>query len=227
MALVGLPHPGPDNPNAAPTESITVLRLAEDGAAELVPMRWWLTPHWSREVTTRYSMFNAKSETVHKSPAFREPFRSRRCVVPVCGFYEWARSAGHKVPYYIHPEDAPGLLLAGIWDRWRDPRSDESVESFAVLTAPANPALSFVHTRQPVMLGFAEALQWLNPNATAEELAPLMCSLLPMGLEVLPVSSHVNNARHKDERCTQGVADPVPIAAAGSGVGPPSATRGS
>ena len=90
MELLGMPHPGPDNFNAAPTESIVVARLGEDGAPELVPMRWWLTPFWAKEMSTRYSMFNAKSEKVHQSPAFREPFRNRRCVVPVSGFYEWS-----------------------------------------------------------------------------------------------------------------------------------------
>jgi putative SOS response-associated peptidase YedK len=217
MELVGLPHPGPDNLNAAPTETIMVLRLDDAGGPELVPMRWWLTPHWAKEVTTRYSMFNAKSETVHKSPAFREPFRSRRCVVPVCGFYEWARSAGRKLPYYIHPAQASGLLLAGIWDRWRDPETGEGLESFAVLTTPASAGLAFVHHRQPVMLGRRDARLWMDPQTDPEQLNPLLGSALPLPLEALPVSDWVNNARHKDARCTQGIAAPVAVAAGPDG----------
>ena len=114
LELVGMPHPGPDNYNAAPTETITVVRLNPEREPELVPMRWWLTPYWSKEMSTKYSMFNAKSETVAKSRAFREPFAKRRCVVPISGFYEWARQNNRKLPYYLTPHDAPGMLLAGI-----------------------------------------------------------------------------------------------------------------
>lgn len=213
MELLGMAHPGPDNFNAAPTESIVVARLGEDGAPELVPMRWWLTPFWAKEMSTRYSMFNAKSEKVHQSPAFREPFRNRRCVVPVSGFYEWSRTAGQKLPYYIRPHELPGLLLAGIWDRWRNPETEEILESFAVLTAPADEALAFVHSRQPVMLSLAEAHRWLNGDTPEDELQALMKSPLPMTLDAVPVSSYVNNARHKDARCTQAVADPVLVPA--------------
>jgi putative SOS response-associated peptidase YedK len=212
MELVGLQHPGPDNLNAAPTETIVVLRLDEAGSPELAPMRWWLTPRWAKELTTRYSMFNAKSETVHESPAFREPFRSRRCVVPVCGFYEWARAGGRKLPYYIHPAEAPGMLLAGIWDRWKDPETGESLDSFAVLTTPANAGLAFVHHRQPVMLAQRDARRWMDPQTAPADLRPLLGSALPTPLEALPVSAWVNDARHKDARCMQGAAAPVPVA---------------
>jgi putative SOS response-associated peptidase YedK len=167
LELVRLRHPGPDNHNAAPTENIVVLRLGEGGAPELVPMRWWLTPYWAKEVGTRYAMFNARSETLASSRAFREPFRRRRCVVPVSGFYEWCRrteggAAGGKVPYYIRPQAADGLLLAGIWDRWRDAASDTVLESFAIVTTPAADAMAFVHNRQPVMLSLEDARGWLD-----------------------------------------------------------------
>ena len=107
------------------------------------------------------------------------------------------------------------MLLAGIWDRWHNPQTDEALESFAVLTAPANKALSFVHNRQPVMLSLADAPSWLDPATPAEALGPLMDSALPVALEVLPVSSYVNNARHKDPRCVEPVADGIPVSAAG------------
>ncbi|MFV2089538.1 MAG: SOS response-associated peptidase [Pseudomonadales bacterium] len=213
MELVGLPHPGPDNYNAAPTESIVVLRSGEDGQPELVPMRWWLTPYWSKGPSTRYSMFNAKSETAHKSPAFREPFRKRRCVVPVSGFYEWTRHQGQKLPYYIRPRQQHGLLLAGLWDRWRpsDPEvgSEEVLESFAILTVPAAPGMEFVHNRQPLMLSMEQARQWMDPkNADLDE---LISSNLPVEIDAVPVSTHVNNARNKDPRCAQAIASAVHI----------------
>jgi putative SOS response-associated peptidase YedK len=228
IELVGLPHPGPDNYNAAPTETISVVRIGDDQQLELVPMRWWLTPFWAKEMSSKYSMFNAKSETLEKSPAFREPYKKRRCVVPVSGFYEWARATSlskpganaQKLPYYLTPHEAPGMLLAGIWDRWHNKGNEKDteqvVESFAVLTCPANERLEFVHKRQPVMLNLADAHQWLDPHAPPGELAALFDSALPVELDAIPVSSYVNNARHKDARCFDPIANPVSIAADGS-----------
>ena len=215
IELVGLEHPGPDNYNAAPTETVTVLRMGDDEQPELVPMRWWLTPYWAKEMSAKYSMFNAKSETVEKSPAFREPYKKRRCVVPVSGFYEWARDNNQKLPYYLTPHEVPGMLLAGIWDRWRNKHSGDVVESFAVLTAPANEQLKFVHNRQPVMLSMGDAHRWLDPGVEPNELKALCQSWVPMELDAIPVSSYVNNARNKDARCVEPIGRPLTIAAEG------------
>lgn len=211
LELVGLPHPGPDNYNAAPTETIVVLRMDDEGRPELVPMRWWLTPFWSKSVTTKYSMFNAKAETVEKSPAFREPFSRRRCVVPVSGFYEWARSHDRKLPYYLMPHLARGMLLAGIWDSWQDV-DDGTLLSFAVLTCEANEQLTFVHRRQPVMLGIKDAHAWLDPSTEVARLKALCASHVPVALDAVPVSSYVNNARNKGARCMEAIGASVAIA---------------
>jgi len=212
IELVGMTHPGPDNYNTAPTETVTVLRIGDDERPELVPMRWWLTPYWAKEMSAKYAMFNARSETVANSPAFREPFRKRRCVVPVSGFYEWARSGSQKLPYYLTAHEVPGLLLAGVWDRWHNPESGELLESFAVLTCPANERLKFVHKRQPVMLSMADAHRWLDPALPAPDLIELFDSCLPVAMDAVPVSSYVNNARNKTARCLDPIGRIVDIA---------------
>lgn len=211
MEIVGMPHPGPFDSNIAPTADVGVIRLSELGEPELVPMRWWLTPHWAKEMSTKYSMFNAKSETLHKSPAFRQPFASRRCVVPVSGFYEWAKRSGGKAPYYLHPKEHAGLLLAGLWDRWSERDGGEVVESFTIVTTSAHDQLSFVHHRQPVMLSLGEAQMWLDTQSDREALSKLFEPHLPMALEALPVSSYVSNARNKGERCIEAVGPPVSV----------------
>jgi putative SOS response-associated peptidase YedK len=215
MELVGLAYTGETNLNLAPTETVHVLRVGADGKPQLVPMRWWLTPFWAKELSTRYSMFNAKSETAYKSPAFKEPYQKRRCVVPVSGFYEWCRQNQQKVPYFIKPEKQDGLLMAGLWDRWHNKEADEDLLSFTILTTAAHDNMKFVHDRQPVMLSNAEATQWLDHTIATDELTHLFSSRLPVELEAVPVSSHVNNARHKDERCVHPVGAPVSITATG------------
>ncbi len=220
LDLVGVAHPGPDNFNTAPTETVVVLR-ASGGGTDLVPMRWWLTPFWAKEMSSRYSMFNAKSESITKSRAYREPFRTRRCVVPISGFYEWARlpasdatGTGRKQAYYLTSEEHPGLLLAGVWDRWHDADGERTVESFSVLTTAALPSMRFVHSRQPVMLAPADAATWMNDGAEETELLALCAPERMRALIATPVSPHVNNARNKDARCMHPVGEPIAIRSA-------------
>ena len=211
MDLVGLVHPGPDNFNLAPTETVQVLRMSPEGEPQLVPMRWWLTPFWAKELSTKYSMFNAKSETASKSAAFKEPYRKRRCVVPISGFYEWCRENNQKVPYFIVPEEHDGLLLAGLWDSWRNRETNDELLSFTILTTAANEAMKFVHHRQPVMLSLEEARQWLDLEVETSELEHLFASRLPMSLEAIPVSTFVNNARNKEARVVEPIGRAVHI----------------
>ena len=79
-----------------------MLRATPLGNLEAVTMRWWLTPYWSKEMSTRYSMFNAKAETLGDSTAFKEPLVRRRCVVPMAGFYEWAKQDEAQIAV-LHP----------------------------------------------------------------------------------------------------------------------------
>jgi len=212
IELVGMAHPGPDNYNAAPTETVMVLRIGEEDQPELAAMRWWLTPYWAKEVSAKYAMFNARSETVERSPAFREPFKKRRCVVPISGFYEWARGGNQKLAYYLTPQEVPGLLLAGIWDRWHNTESGEVLDSFAVLTCPANEQLKFVHKRQPVMLSMIDAHRWLDVAVQTPEFKVLFDSCVPVQLNAVPVSSYVNNARNKTARCFDPIGKSLGIA---------------
>ncbi len=211
LDMVGLRYSGQDNLNLAPTETVEVLRLDEQGNPQLVPMRWWLTPYWAKEMSTKYSMFNAKSETAHKSAAFKAPYAKRRCVVPVSGFYEWCRQNNQKLPYFITPHEADGMLLAGLWDAWYNKEADEELLSFTVLTTGASEGLAFVHNRQPVMLSIEEAKRWLDMSVPTDELTELFTPRIAVALDAVPVSTYVNNARNKDARCTQAIGPAVPI----------------
>ncbi len=202
MDMVSQPYPGSDRHNVAPTEPLPVVRANALGALETVTMRWWLTPYWSKEMSTRYSMFNAKAETLETSAAFKEPFARRRCVLPVAGYYEWTKDGDRKLPYYIRPRHDDGLLLAGIWDRWRN--GDETLESFAVITTAVHDRLAFVHRRQPVMLSRAEGRRWMDRAENQTDLkATLLRSRLPVALSVVPVSTYVNTSRNEGDRCIE------------------------
>lgn len=224
QSLVGRPFPGVSNLNTAPTETAWIVRVESSagGLLTAMPARWSLTPYWSRVATPKYAAFNARAETLGTSRTFREPFRRRRCVVPVSGFYEWRKQAqpglfddddrrragsmrGGLQPYFVQPRQG-AMLLAGVWDRWR--RGPAAVDSFAIVTTAATDQMAFLHHRQPLSLSSEDALVWLRAQGDSADLARLLAPRLPVELLAAPVSSYVGNARNKGRRCS------VPVGAA-------------
>jgi len=217
MEAFGISATPVTNHNLAPTEDLLVVRpaLDDERGYRADELRWWLTPSWSRGPSTRYAMFNAKSETLHEKRSFAKPFRTQRCVVPIAGYYEWKRGEREKLPFYISADQNSGhtgLLLAGLWDTYSDPEKGSTLESCAIVTAAAHEGLSEVHHRQPVFLSAAEALVWLDHSLDVADLGELMTPHLPTPLQVDPVSTHVNSARNKDRRCMQPVASGFQLA---------------
>ncbi|MEX0942399.1 MAG: SOS response-associated peptidase [Pseudomonadales bacterium] len=194
--------------NIAPTEQVPVLVRSQAGEWDVRDMRWWLVPYWSDGPSTRYSMFNAKSETLARSRAFRDPFARRRCIVPATGYYEWRLEGSIKVPYYITPESNKGFALAGLWDRWQ--RDDEQIESCTIITASAPDAMKVIHDRIPVNLETDAVQTWMNADTDQDTLMRLL-GPRPSGartpVAVTPVSTYVNNARHKDVRVIEPIAE--------------------
>ena len=211
VELTGEPYQGEDNRNAAPTEQVGIVGHSREGARRATAARWWLTPYWSKTLATRYAMFNARAEGLPTSNAFGEPFRRRRCVVPVCGFYEWTRTRLGRMPYYVRPAGERPMLLAGVWDRWRDPATGTATIGFAVVTTAATPALAFLHDRQPRMLSFDEACAWTDRRSPQATLTAMLAPALPQALDVIPVSTHVNNARNKEPLCTEPIGDAISV----------------
>ena len=195
--------------NIAPTEQIPVLMKTLEKDWALRDMRWWLVPYWAKEPTTKYSMFNAKSETLTRSSAFREPFKKRRCIIPAAGYYEWKKEGSIKVPYYITPVDDAGFAFAGLWDRWRG--DDQVLESCTIVTAAAPESMKGIHNRIPVHLTRDQVKEWVDTEASAEELKELLAPEIRFPLSVTPMSTYVNNARNKDDRCIEPLGETVTV----------------
>ena len=69
--------------NVAPTQPVLAIRETDAAKRALVPLRWGLVPSWSKGPDNRYSMINARAETVKSKPAYRNAFKHRRCLIPV------------------------------------------------------------------------------------------------------------------------------------------------
>lgn len=188
--------------NIAPTTKIPVVRCVADGSRELVEMRWGLIPAWAKDPSTLPPMINARSESVATKPSFRGAFKSRRCLIPASGYYEWSRTAGGtgpKQPFYFHARNGEPLALAGLWEVWLPPEGDPIV-SAAIVTCAANAEFAPIHDRMPVVLNEATARsEWLQPGPLTDGPAAMLLRSVPPGiLEAHPISTRVNSVRNDD-----------------------------
>ena len=191
--------------NIAPSQDIAVVRLQE-GQRRLVPLRWGLLPFWADDPKIDYRTINARSETVHKAPSFRAAFRSRRCLIPASGFYEWQKLQDGKQPYYIFRTDNKPMAFAGLWEHWENKEGEQIIESCTILTTEASEPVSALHNRMPVILEPGDFDLWLDP--TQHDLAKLQTLLHPAAPEVLsmyPVSKYVNKAGNEGHECIEPV----------------------
>jgi putative SOS response-associated peptidase YedK len=201
--------------NVAPTQTVPVVRAAESGR-EGALLRWGLIPSWADDPAIGNRLINARAETAHEKPAFRQAFKRRRCLVPASGFYEWAKAGsgggkprgGRKQPFYFYPADGELFAFAGLWERWRprDGSADDSepVETFTILTTDANTAVRPVHDRMPVILAPDAWDLWLD-GKDPEGLPGLLKPCDPALIASHPVSTAVNIPAHDRPDCVEPV----------------------
>lgn len=188
--------------NVAPGQEIAVVRQdATEPVRRLLPMRWGLIPSWVEDSSVGYKMINARSETLATMPAFREPFRLRRCLIPADGFYEWKREGKSKLPFCFTLADEAVFAFAGIWERWKNPQG-QWIKSCSILTTAANELTRDIHNRMPVILSREVYDLWLDPGFTGvSELQPLLKPYPAESMRRYPVSQRVNQVKNDDAEC--------------------------
>ena len=129
-------------------------------------MRWDLVPYWSRKPLKklRLSTFNARVEKVTTKLFLREPFRKRRCLLPVSGYYECQDTpSGKQLWYFTARDGSPILTLAGPRDEWKNHETGERIKSCAMKS------VAEVHDLMPVHLMPDQFGHWLRGNMTVNE----------------------------------------------------------
>jgi len=184
----------PTRANIAPTEAVPLTRRDAGGVMHLDPARWWLTPSWAPAVDQKYSMFNARSETLSSSRAFRVPFQRQRGIVPMSSFIEWRVEEGVKRPWLVdHPGGA--FAAAALWDVWHG--DGDELLSCTIITTDAAPAFRPWHRRMPLFLAADETDRWLDNTRPVAADDPLFRPALKCDWELVPLSRAVGNARNK------------------------------
>ncbi len=127
--------------NIAPTQPIPVIRRnPKEPVRELSMFRWGLIPYWAKD-SSAAKMINARSETASTKPAFRHAMKSRRCLIPADGFYEWARTGNTKQPDCFEVNEGELFAFAALWARWKD-ATGRWLETCSILTTTPNAVTS-------------------------------------------------------------------------------------
>jgi putative SOS response-associated peptidase YedK len=195
--------------NIAPTQPVPVIRQhPKEPVRQLSLMKWGLIPSWSKDSSGAARMINARSETASTKPAFRDALKSRRCLIPADGFYEWKRDGKTKQPFCFEVNQGQLFAFAGLWDRWKDP-SGNWINTCSILTTTPNAVTSAVHDRMPVILDPDSYDLWLDPGMTkVEAVSDLLRPCDASRMRSYPVSTRVNHVANDDAECSRPV-EPV------------------
>jgi putative SOS response-associated peptidase YedK len=201
------------NYNVAPTTTVTtVVRRHDEPDDEptrrVRSMRWGLIPSWAKAGddgapdTKGPLLINARAEKVTTSPAFRSSAKSKRCLVPMDGYYEWranpdtdAGKKARKTPFFMHRADGEMLFMAGLWSVWKPAKDGQPLLSCTIITTDAVGELAEIHDRMPLIVPASEWDRWLDPDAPAD-LDFLAAPPSIDGIDVREISTLVNNIRN-------------------------------
>jgi len=195
--------------NAAPGQSLPV--ITDRNGTTLTRMEWGLVPSWADE---RDGQINARGETVHEKPTFREAFTGSegdlaagRCLVPADGFYEWVDEGETSQPYRVRLTGDRPFAMAGLWSQWRPETTQtglsafgsgdgptaepDTVETFTVVTTEPNGVVEDLHHRMAVILPPEDESRWLS--ADPREARDLLDPYPGAEMEAYPVSSAVGD----------------------------------
>jgi putative SOS response-associated peptidase YedK len=181
--------------NISPTQTVPIVHNDKDSNEIAEDARWWLVPWWAKEMP-KAAMFNARIETVATSGAFKDAFKSKRCLIPADGFYEWTLAPEDpkgktKDPWYIHLPGGAPFSFAGLWAH----NDKLGVTSCTIITRPAEKPVSELHDRMPVILDPAVYDEWLSAETSPGDAMELLDHHLDGQLQFHRVSREVNASR--------------------------------
>lgn len=198
--------------NVAPSTRIAAVAQDRAGVRRLGRFQWGLVPSWAKDSSGSAKCINARGETVWEKPSFRSSVATKRCLIPMDGFFEWrtigvapTKPPAPKQPVYITRRDHRPLAVAGLWSSWKDPQADDDaawLHTCCVITTEANETIAPIHDRMPVILEAEDWSDWLNvgsagsPATPASRLAELLIPAEASILSVVRVGTKVNSVRN-------------------------------
>lgn len=184
------------NYNVCPTHLHPVITSQDQQHIHL--FKWGLIPFWAKDKSIGAKMINARMETLMEKPAYKVGLKSKRCIVPFDGFYEWKRIGKTKIPFRIVTTDQDIFTIAGIWDSWKDPSNGELLYSFTLITMQPNALMESIHDRMPAILSKENEKLWLEEDLNPMESLQLLVPYPSEHMYAYEVSTSVNNVRENN-----------------------------
>lgn len=182
--------------NIAPTHALLLARTSPEGHRELASLHWGLVPHWSSGPDPKYSMINARADSVAAKPAYRDAFKRRRCLIAADGFFEWKKAGKTKQPYFVRLRGGQPFAFAGLWEHW-EAEGQAPIDSCTIITCDANPLVAQIHERMPVILPPRLYDAWMDPaQQNTRALTDLLKPYPDLLMEAYPVGLAVNSPRN-------------------------------
>jgi putative SOS response-associated peptidase YedK len=176
--------------NIAPTQLVPV--ITSDSPKGFSFFYWGITPDFAKNKPVSQKFINAKAETVHQKASFKNSFKTRRCLVPADGFFEWKRVGKKtKIPYRFTIGDGEPFSFAGIWEEYENEKG-ETKHTFLILTAEPNSIVQEVHDRMPVILKKSDEKKWLDKYSKDEDLLSMLGTYTAEEMQSYTVSQQVN-----------------------------------
>ncbi len=176
--------------------------IAQEDPSRIQLMQWGLIPAWSRSreeaEQIRKGTHNARSETLHEKPSFKEPFNSGRCLIVAGGFFEWQQINNRKIPWYITRKSGEPFVFAGLCDNWRNPLDGEEVRSCSIITTIANPLMEHIHNtkkRMPVILEKDGEKKWVSGSSSLLKRKQLLLPIQESDLKAFTVTPRLSSSK--------------------------------
>jgi len=135
---------------------------------KLILARWGLPKQKRKGI-----IINARAETLTQKQMFKNLVNTNRCVIPASAFFEWKKDTlnSKAIDKYIFRKNDSLLFMAGLYNKvsiYENKQlslfsSEHDVDIyFTIITREANPFVSQIHDRMPLILSKKEANNWLS-----------------------------------------------------------------
>jgi putative SOS response-associated peptidase YedK len=185
--------------NVRPTQKSPVLFMSADGI-QIKYMFWSFIPSWAKDTRLKFSTFNARDDHLLESKLYKNAVTDQRCVVLASFFYEPDKINFVKPPHPWHlfrHKDKTVMAFAGLYNVWKDPKTNEELYTFTIITTTPNTVVGKYHERQPVQLNFDGVLEWLNPDLVEpEQVIKLLKPIDEKEMEEWHVADEAKNPRN-------------------------------
>ncbi|MFS4447308.1 SOS response-associated peptidase [Maribacter sp. 2307UL18-2] len=186
--------------------------IPQERPNNFIPVKWGLIPKGNLGANAdeyyknsiRYgSGLNARSEKLFYSNQYAPSAFTRRCIIPVDGFFEphTAKKNGKdfKIPFYFCRKNEAPISLAGIYAVTTD-----KLVTFTILTKEATPLFAKIHNkknRRPVILNDEDIDTWLSNDLDQDEVNEVIYEDLPdEELNAYPISKDLYKRNGEADR---------------------------